>query len=295
MTDTSEARLDDRTAAEQAAALAEIGARHGLWSPEATATTLVRGSENTTFAVADFIVRFNEDHDAVAREAALLHALAAATSISIPLPIVHDVRLGLLVYRRLPGEPLLLPRRRRTAGTVAALTQVLAALRHVQVAQQLPRDDYANDDWHEDALEHFRAAHSHLGPERTAVIESFLSEPVPPTRDRCVPQHNDLGAEHILVDNEGSVTGVIDWTDAARSDPARDLGRLYRDLGSEVAFRVADALDGPPDEDERTRIRFHARCAWLEDFHFATDDPQARAPYLDNCHRTFEHTFANPA
>jgi hypothetical protein len=88
---------------------------------------------------------------------------------------------------------------------------------------------------------------------------------------------------------------VIDWTDAARSDPARDLGLLYRDLGSEVALAVAEALDGPPGADDRTRIRFHARCKWLEDFHFATDEPVTRAPYLDSCHRTFAHTFEGTA
>jgi aminoglycoside phosphotransferase (APT) family kinase protein len=294
MSDTTESSPDGPTAAEQAV-LADVGARHGLWSATTAAVTLARGGENTSFAVAGYVVRFNEDHDAAAREAVLLRALAEATPVAIPVPLVHDAGLGLLVYRMLPGEPLLVRTRRRAAGTVAALSQVLAALRRVPVAQHLPVDDYANEAWHDDALENFGAVEPRLGPERAAVIASFLSAPVPPTRDHVVPQHNDLGAEHILVDQAGAVTGVIDWTDSARADPARDLGLLYRDLGSEIAFGVADALDGPPNDDERTRIRFHARCMWLEDFRFAIDDPEGRAPYLDNCHRTFEHTFGNPA
>jgi len=294
MNDMTAAPPGDPTAAERAV-LAEVGARHGLWSPETTARTLARGGENTTFAVAGCIVRFNDDHDAVAREAALLRGLAEASLVATPVPLVHDARLGLLVYRTLPGEPLLVRRQRRAAGTVTALGQVLDALRRVPVAQHLPLDDYSNDAWHDDALEHFRVVQSLLEPERAAVVASFLSEPVPPSRDRLAPQHNDLGAEHMLVDRAGTVTGVIDWTDAARCDPARDLGRLYRDLGSEIAFRVAEALDGPPTDDERRRIRFHACCTWLEDFRFATDDPGSRAPYLDNCHHTFDHTFDDPA
>ncbi|WP_162458229.1 aminoglycoside phosphotransferase family protein [Pseudactinotalea terrae] len=294
MSDTGAAPPTDPVAADQAV-LDEIGARHGLWAPGTAGATLARGGENTTVAVEGWVVRFNEDHDAVAREAALLGALARATSVSTPVPQVHDDRLGLLIYRRLPGEPLLARQQRPAAGAVAALTEVLAALRQIPEAQRLPVDDYPNDAWHQDALEHFRATSSRLEPERAAVIAFFLSEPVPPNRDLLVPQHNDLGAEHILVDRTGVVTGVIDWTDAARTDPARDLGRLYRDLGSEIAFGVAAALDGPVGDDERTRIQFHARCTWLEDFRYAVDDPGPRALYLDNCLRTFDHTFGNPA
>jgi aminoglycoside phosphotransferase (APT) family kinase protein len=294
MSEMSKAAPAGPTAAEHAV-LAEIGARHGLWSPGEPAVTLARGGENTTFAVAGCMVRFNDDHDAVAREVALLHALADATPVATPLPLVHDERLGLLVYRALPGEPLLLRTRRPAAGTVAALAQVLAALRRLPVAQTLPVDDYANEAWHQDAVEHFGAVRSRLDPERAEAIAAFLDDPVPPTRDHVVPQHNDLGAEHILVDRAGTVTGIIDWTDAARADPARDLGRLYRDLGSGIALSVAAALDRPPADDERARIRFHARCTWLEDYRYAVDDPDTRAAYRDNCLRTFDHTFARPA
>ena len=271
--------------------LSEIGIRHGLWADAAPAVALARGGENSTFAVADYVVRFNEDHDSAAREAALLLALAAATTIAIPRPVVHDARRGLLVYRRVPGEPLLHRRQRRAAGTIAALTQVLGALRALPVAQHLPLDDYSNEDWHQDAVEHFRAAQPRLEPERAAVVASFLNDQRPPTRNEVLPQHNDLGAEHILVDPAGTVTGIIDWTDAARSDPARDLGLLYRDLGREVAFGVARRLDRSLTDEEQARIRFHARCKWLEDFRYAGDDPEARAPYLVNCLRTFNHTF----
>jgi aminoglycoside phosphotransferase (APT) family kinase protein len=31
-----------------------------------------------------------------------------------------------------------------------------------------------------------------------------------------------------------AVTGIIDWSDAAIADPARDLALIYRDLGPEV-------------------------------------------------------------
>jgi hypothetical protein len=47
----------------------------------------------------------------------------------------------------------------------------------------------------------------------------------------CSPGESDA-LEHVLVDVEANaVTGIIDWTDAAIADPARDLALIYRDFG----------------------------------------------------------------
>ena len=287
---TAAARPTPPTDAELAM-LAELGARHGLWTTDAEPATLARGTENTTFSVGDHIVRLAEDRDAAAREVALLDALAATAPAPIPKPLVHDPDGGLVVYRRLPGSALIHHRRRRGALIADALIPTLAAVHQLAITRELPLDDYPNDAWHDDAVRHFRAAHSHLEPAWAAVIASFLSDSPPSDRRRVEAQHNDLGAEHILVDQAGVVTGIIDWTDAARTDPARDLGLVYRDIGSKTALRIAAALDGPVSDDERARIRFHARCKWLEDFHYAVEHPEAGA-YLSNCLLTFEHTFA---
>ena len=63
-------------------------------------------------------------------------------------------------------------------------------------------------------------------------VEAFLEAPPPAGRWAPVFSHNDLGIEHVLVDpGTWTVTGVIDWSDAAIVDPAVDFGLLYRDLG----------------------------------------------------------------
>lgn len=274
------------------ALLAELGERHGLWPANAAPAVVSRGGENTTFAVGGFIVRCSQDRDAMAREVALLHALAGATTVATPIPLLHEAELGVLVYRRLPGEPLLRRRHRGGSRIAAAIAEVLQALRRCADPLPLPLDDYGHDDWHADALEHLDAVRAHLGARREAIVAGFLDDPIPPATARRAPQHNDLGAEHILVDDAGAVVGVIDWTDAARADSARDPGLLYRDLGADAAFEVATSLDGPLTDDDRDRIRFHARCKWLEDYRFALEDPSARAPYLANAEDTFAHTFA---
>jgi aminoglycoside phosphotransferase (APT) family kinase protein len=71
--------------------------------------------------------------------------------------------------------------------------------------------------------------------------------------------HNDLGIEHVLVaPDSGAITGVIDWSDAALTDPARDFGLVHRDLGPAA---LAAALTNYPAGDTaalRERAAFYA-------------------------------------
>ncbi len=78
--------------------------------------------------------------------------------------------------------------------------------------------------------------------------------------------HNDLGAEHLLVDaGTNSITGVTDWTDAAITDPTYDLALIYRDLGPEVFDLTLDYYGRRFDAADRERTVFYARCSLLED------------------------------
>ncbi|WP_344944207.1 phosphotransferase [Sphaerisporangium flaviroseum] len=71
---------------------------------------------------------------------------------------------------------------------------------------------------------------------------------------------------HLLVDVRASaITGVIDWTDAAITDPACDLALIYRDLGPEVFELTLAGYDGRFDDAGRERAAFYARCSLLED------------------------------
>ncbi|MDR5700163.1 phosphotransferase family protein [Agromyces aerolatus] len=272
--------------------LLELGRRHRLWDAGSEPELLARGTENTTFAVAECVVRRSADSQALAREVALLSALADATSVPVPVPLMYDPELGLFAYRRLPGTPLIVRPSADPCGVERALIDVLGALRSLD-PELLPTDAYSNDAWHRDATRAFALVAPHLAGRRARRVREFLDERPPSDRPEAIAQHNDLGAEHILVDDVGRVTGVIDWTDAARADPARDLGSIHRDLGPASAFRVAESLGHPLTDDEVRRIRFHARCRWIEDAAFALEAPAPRHRYLANVRRTFDHTFGH--
>jgi aminoglycoside phosphotransferase (APT) family kinase protein len=94
-----------------------------------------------------------------------------------------------------------------------------------------------------------------------------------------------------LVDVEtNTVTDIIDWTDAAIADPARDLALIYRDLGPEVFKLTVAYYDGRFDDADRERAVFYARCKLLEDIAYGVRSgarPYAEAG-LAHLAQTFE-------
>ncbi|MEU7149675.1 aminoglycoside phosphotransferase family protein [Streptomyces sp. NPDC045456] len=53
--------------------------------------------------------------------------------------------------------------------------------------------------------------------------------------------HNDLKGEHLLVAEDGRISGVLDWTDAVTGDPAEDVAGLAISVGAVAAVRIAEA------------------------------------------------------
>jgi aminoglycoside phosphotransferase (APT) family kinase protein len=275
--------------------IARLGLGLGLWRADDPIELVSRGTENTTFAVNGHIVRVAaapRETD-VGAEAALLSRLAGRTAVPVPEPLVCDPGNGILVYRALPGVPLIHAPRFDRRRVEDELTDLLCALRGLGPDLPLARDDHPLAAWHAEALADFAAVRGRLPGDHAAVIAAFLDEAPPADRDLVVPAHDDLGAEHVLVGDDGSLAGVIDWTDAAYADPAHDLARILRDLGPGSARAIADAIGSPFDAEELHRVRFHARCAWLEDVRYAFAAPTTRSAYLRNARRTFGWTFGD--
>jgi aminoglycoside phosphotransferase (APT) family kinase protein len=54
--------------------------------------------------------------------------------------------------------------------------------------------------------------------------------------------HGDLHPGHLLVDDDGRVTGVLDWTEAKLTDPAVDLAMFHGCFGRAALTAVVDRL-----------------------------------------------------
>ena len=85
----------------------------------------------------------------------------------------------------------------------------------------------------------------------------------------AVLAHNDLLAEHVLIDSGSPpwrVCGVIDWGDVALADPAVDFVGLHCWAGAAFVREVRRHYRGPCDmNDAAPRIAFIAQCWALND------------------------------
>jgi aminoglycoside phosphotransferase (APT) family kinase protein len=219
---------------------------------------LGHGLDNTAFVAGDLVLRV-ADSRSVIREARLLELVAPRVSIPVPAPRFVDEDGGVLAYPLISGRPLL--GRATPPGAASRLGRFLRELHSVNSARLtdlIPSEDADPYEWLEDLD----------GPQD--LIE-LVRASVPPPARRHVLAHADLGAEHILESN-GLITGVIDWSDAAVTDPALDFARLYRDFGPSFLAEAVDAYGGLADAHAAmARAESFARCAALEDLAYGRD------------------------
>jgi aminoglycoside phosphotransferase (APT) family kinase protein len=60
-----------------------------------------------------------------------------------------------------------------------------------------------------------------------------------------VVSHGDLSVRHLLVDRDGSATGVIDWGDLCLADPAVDLSIGYFAFAGKARADLLSAYGRP--------------------------------------------------
>ncbi|GAB7037687.1 MULTISPECIES: phosphotransferase [Catenuloplanes] len=238
---------------------------------------LGQGLDNTAFLAGGLVLRVAQGHS-VLREAGLLTAIAPHVSVPVPAVRFVDQDAGVLAYPLLPGRPLL-GRRGAVSRLARPLGRLLSELHAIDTATVdglAPLEDTHPGEW----LENLD------GPPEMLRI---LRDNVPRPARRRVLAHADLGAEHIL-ESGGAITGVIDWSDAAVTDPALDFARLYRDFGPDFRTQVVNAYGGLPETDDvRERITFFARCAALEDLAYGRE--HRRSEYTRAAERSLAWLF----
>jgi aminoglycoside phosphotransferase (APT) family kinase protein len=67
--------------------------------------------------------------------------------------------------------------------------------------------------------------------------------------------HGDLHVRHLLLDDRGDASGVIDWGDVCLADPALDLALAYAAFSGPARVALVDAYGGLDAERE-----LRARC-----------------------------------
>lgn len=254
------------------------------------------GTDNLAYEVnGTLIVRCSKEPDPAARaarvdrEARLLAAVGGIAPLPVPAPSFTLPEQGCLAYRKLPGVPMLeLPRRQRSAhasSIAATLGDLLTALHAAPVehmAALVGADDRPPAQWRREAAQTYATVAGDVPAAHRRPVEAFLDAPPPAGRWAPVFSHNDLGIEHVLIDpGTWTVTGVIDWSDAAIVDPAIDFGLLYRDLGPAAAHAAMGGYRTGANElvTLEERARFYARCSVFEDLAYGLQTGRDR--YVD--------------
>lgn len=99
-------------------------------------------------------------------------------------------------------------------------------------------------------------------------------EPLREGRAQCLV-HGDLYAHQILVDDDGRITGIIDWGDVHLGDPAIDLAVGYMMFSPTARKRFIDAYGGADDATlnlARFRALYHT-AATVTYAHDVNDGP----------------------
>ncbi|MET8152665.1 phosphotransferase family protein [Actinoplanes sp. NPDC049668] len=247
------------------------------------------GVDNVAYLIDDLVVRFRRtDPEEVSREARVLRAVGAVSPIAVPVPEFVDPVGGCLAYRMLPGVPLLSVAGWDAGALGLELGRLLAALHALPLSEM---DDSAPQEWLDEALSLWPEVAAEVPVAWHGAVRAFLAEPAPSSAPSLAFSHQDLGAEHVLVDpGTQEITGVIDWSDAAVGDPARDLGLILRDLGP-AAFAAAMEQVTPDlrDPEITERALFYARCGLIADLAYGitTAQPVYREKSIAGLSRLF--------
>ncbi|MEU1979659.1 phosphotransferase [Nocardia sp. NPDC019309] len=271
---------------------------------------LGEGEDNVVYEVnGELIVRFSKEPDLGSRaarvinEAGLLAAVASVSPLPVPEPCFSLAEQGCLAYFELPGRPLIdLPASRRSAhvrSIATALGRFLAAVHAVPVdrmADFVDADDQPKAVWLDEAARIYETIADMVPEAHRPAVAVFLDATPAADRYDLVFSHNDLGIEHVLVEPvSGTVTGVIDWSDAAIVDPAYDFGLIYRDLGPAALDIALDNYRTSANDLRaiRERAAFYARCGVLEDLAYGIE--HGLRSYLDKSLAALTWLYPIPA
>jgi len=238
--------------------------------------------------------------EAAAGAAAIEKRLLAAVGSDLPAAVPDHTWLGgpseacpwgFAGYRKVPGITLDITgldgaAAERLAQRVATFLVALHGTAiETATAAGVPGD------WHQRYEQLFEASlpplRAALRPDELSMIEAWwLAFFDAPANWDFQPTlvHGDVRPEHLLTDNRGSLTGVIDFGDACIGDPAIDIGGLLAYVDALFAEHVQAAyerLRGVSDGDVMRRARLLAASTPFFTVAAATAGPGPAMPSLD--------------
>jgi macrolide phosphotransferase len=174
----------------------------------------------------------------------LVAPVLAAQGVAVPDWQVRTP--DLIAYPALPGAPgltlsetgeVLWHMDPASPDYAARLGQLLACLHSLGAAEaeaagvEVRSPEQVRQAWRDDVAR--VSAEFTMAPALSEALQNWLED------DTCWPQktvmtHGEIYPAHVLFDEHGTITGVLDWTTARVDDPARDLAAQYGAGGEEM-------------------------------------------------------------
>ena len=253
------------------------------------AVFLAEGWDFQVFAVgADWLFRFPKREESAARLTKEYHLLSDLNEwVSLPTPDYRffcesygDAGWPFAGYKKIPGTPADVTQEADWPAVVRQLGLFLTQLHSYPVerarAAGVPEDEGYLARWRDESLANIDAVHG-LPADRRA-LSDYLTNDLPGAA-KHTPRlvHNDLWAEHILIDpHTRSVSGIIDWGDAVIGDPAVDLAAIYAWLGEQGLSELLAHYSGILAPDLINRVRYLATCLAIRNIRLGQDLGHAR-------------------
>ncbi|CCI52841.1 phosphotransferase family protein [Nostocoides jenkinsii] len=213
------------------ARLSELGEG---WDNIAYAVHPPSGGQQLLLRVSKF-AEDTERFDTTTKDADLLRFVARRSPLVTNTVRAVDPHAGMLLLTMVPGIGAGTAPIRDRPALAESLGTLLARLHRSRVPNGLVDAATPAESWRVSTATAFARVTDRFGDADRCLIESFLTGPAPDRPRHTVFCHNDLGAEHLIVDPEsGALSGVIDWSDAVHDDPARDFALVWADLGWEI-------------------------------------------------------------
>lgn len=250
---------------------------------------LGEGCDSTAFTVnGQWVFRFPKNEEVERQidiESRILPRLAERLPVAVPTfrfqaaasPRFPRCFVG---YPKLPGEPAI----RLPPGAVQLDVVIEPLARALSALHAFPLDaarsagvpeqplEVVLTEVRTDALDDLPRVRE-IAPD--APIErwhAFIEAGVEAVNRPGVLVHNDFAAEHVLVDpHSHAITGIIDWSDIAISDPVVDFAGLFHWGGEPLVRRVLETYTGSLDDDALRVARYLAACRGAMDVAFGLD------------------------
>jgi aminoglycoside 2''-phosphotransferase len=242
-----------------------------------TIEPILQGWDSTVFEVnGEYIFRFPKRPDVEAqleKEILLLPELAKTLPVRVPhFEFIsrrdENCSASFVGYRKIEGVPLT-NIGDKSARLIRPLAEFLTELHRfpVERAVRLRVPDHTPAQWRAQFADFYAWVQKHVFPlltttqraQAATLWENFIN-PDADLAFQPVLIHADLDTDHIFCDPErGTLTGVIDWGDAAIGDPALDFVGLLDVFGQEFVERAAARYQGQVDATFWDRMVFYSK------------------------------------